>query len=113
MAPLQIETPLCVATINVRGFKNDLKCMGLLSRLKKEKLDILSIQETHLVTEVEIDALSARWGGIVHHSPGSNRSKGVATLFDAKYTDNVVFIKSYDRIVFSKLRVDSENILIY
>ena len=110
---LKLESSLRTATINVRGLRNEAKLLGIVKKLKEEKLDILAIQETHLVTEQEINNLSSRWGGIVHYSPGTNRSKGVATLFGPKHTaGNVKFIKSYDRIVFSRVHLDSENIMI-
>ena len=110
---LKLESPLKVATLNVRGLRNSSKQLGIVQKLNRERLDILAIQETHLCSEQEINTLALQWGGIVHFSPGTNRSKGVATLFSSKYSqENIKFIKSYDRIVFSSIRIDCENIMI-
>ena len=110
---LKLESPLKVATLNVRGLRNSSKQLGLVQKLNRERLDILAIQETHLCSEQEINTLALQWGGIVHFSPGTNRIKGVATLFSSKYSqENIKFIKSYDRIVFSSIRIDCENIMI-
>ena len=59
---LKLESPLKVATLNVRGLRNSSKQLGIVQKLNRERLDILAIQETHLCSEQEINTLALQWG---------------------------------------------------
>ena len=45
---LKIESPLATGTLNVRGLREINKQIAIINCLKREKLDIVSLQETHL-----------------------------------------------------------------
>ena len=109
---LNLESPLSIGTLNVRGLRDQRKTRTLLEKLRNEKIDVVSLQETHLSDESDIETLRKLWGGEVHFSLGTNRSKGVVTLFNPNISENIEFIKSYDRIVFSQLKLDKEKFLI-
>ena len=53
--------------------------------------------------------MSNLWGGPIHHSPGSNRSKGLITLLHPRHSD-CDFIKVWcnERIIISKLKLGQQ-----
>ena len=105
---LKIQSPLKIATFNVRGFKNQKKRSAVLRNFRLEKLDIIALQETHISDELEIRSLAKLWGGSVHYSPGSNRSKGLITLFHPRFkeTDTQVIFHT-DRFLISSVLIDN------
>ena len=110
---LKIESPLATGTLNVRGLREINKQIAIINCLKREKLDIVSLQETHLAEEADIDMVKKHWGGKVHYSLGTNRSKGVVTLFSPNLdNESIHFVKAYDRMVFSLLKLEGYKFLI-
>ena len=109
---MNVDSALSFGTLNVRGLNDINKQVALFKSLKREKLDIISLQETHCQKK-EIDYLRKIWCGEIHYSPGTNRSGGVITLFSPNFKEDAIqFIKAYDRLVFSLLTVDTEKFLI-
>ena len=94
----KINSQLKCATFNVRGLKNNMKRYTLVRNLKMKNLDIISLQETHLHNEADAISLNSQWGGTVHHAFGTNRSKGLATLFKPGIKEtNISLIHKTDR----------------
>ena len=109
----KIITKLKIATFNVRGLKNNKKRFTLVRNLKLKNIDIISMQETHFNNEVDSISLSSQWGGTVHHSFGSNRSKGIATLFNPSIKDSdISLIFKNDRVLISLVNIDSVKFVI-
>ena len=110
---VELQNPLKIASFNVRGFKKAKKRLTLLRNFRSEKLDIVSLQETHLSEEAGIKHLRTQWGGIVHYSFGSNRSKGLVTLFNQNIDEkDVKLLFNTDRILVSSVLLDSEKFII-
>lgn len=110
---MKIESPLAVGTLNVAGLRKPRKRFTLIKKLIEQRLDVISLQETHLVHDNEIEAMAKQWGGVVHTSAGTNRSRGVATLFNPSHPPEAIkLIKSHDRMVFSSLKLDTQHIMI-
>ena len=78
---------LKIATFNVRGMRTNLKQDALIKSLSNLKLNIIALQETHLIQK-DIDLLKNRWQGPIIHSEGTTCSKGLCFLFD-NYFKNI------------------------
>ena len=59
---LNLESPLSIGTLNVRGLRDQRKTRTLLEKLRNEKIDVVSLQETHLSDESDIETLRKLWG---------------------------------------------------
>ena len=95
-----MSSPLQVATFNARGLINKKKRLALLRSFKYEKLDIIALQESHLVEEVCIKDLPTQWRGKIHFSTGTCRSKGLVTLFHPKFAhEHISLLFKSDRII--------------
>lgn len=66
-------------TYNVKGIHHPIKRKKLLSFLKKDKVQIAFLQETHLIDKEHIK-LKRDWVGQVYYSSFSSNSRGVAIL---------------------------------
>ena len=106
---------LKVCTFNCRGLRGKRKRLALFRTFKNEKFDIISIQETHIKEISEIKEIETEWGGTVHFSLGSSRSKGIITLFNTNIQDKFSELKEEvktDRMVMSSMKYNSEILLI-
>ena len=72
---------LKIATFNVRGMKTSNKQDAILKSLSDLKLNIIALQETHLL-QADIKILKSKWHGPIIYSEGTNHSKGLCFLFD-------------------------------
>ena len=110
---VELQNPLKIASFNVRGFKNAKKRSTVLRNFLSEKIDVVAMQETHLSDESEINHLRSQWGGTVHYSFGTNRSKGLVTLFNKSIEDkDVKLIFKTERILVSSVLLESEKFII-
>ena len=90
---------LKIATFNVRGLKNSLKQEAIVKRFKDLKLNIIALQETHLI-EQELGLLGKKWQGPIISSDGTNNSKGICILFDCCFDkDKINIIAKNDRFL--------------
>lgn len=109
-----LDEPLTVATLNIRGIRNPKKRSTVLRNLKRERLDIVSLQETYLLSQQDERDIVSEWDGILHFSPAdSHNSKGLVTLFNKKFRDceiNLIF-KS-NRVLISAIKINNENIFV-
>ena len=70
-----------LVTINVNGIAEALKRAKVFHSLLSSHFDIFLLQETHLSSASQGKEWEREWGGTAAWSPGSNRSAGVAVLF--------------------------------
>lgn len=68
-----------ILTLNVKGLNHVIKRRKVLSMLKKDKVQIALLQETHL-TDLEHTKLKRDWVGQVYYSSFNSKSRGVAIL---------------------------------
>ena len=107
------SSSLKIGTLNVRGFKNKRKRLALFRKFKIEKLDIITLQETYISNETELREISTQWQGPLHHSFGSNHSKGLITLFNSRFhDDDIELIFTSDRIILSSVKLENAKIYI-
>ena len=108
---MNLDSPLKCATWNVRGLLDIKKRRSIFRKLKTENLDIICLQETHIFNDSAFRELSNLWGGPIHHSPGTNRSKGLLTLLHPRFRDyHFTKIWSDDRIIISKLDLGQQSV---
>jgi exodeoxyribonuclease-3 len=98
---------LKICSLNVRGLKNKLKRNALFSYLKRERYDIICLQETH-VTEQDFDVWQRQWGGKCFFQQGTNRSKGETVLVSKHFAGEVSLEEARDRMLV--LSVEHERI---
>ena len=103
---------LKVVSLNVRGLRNRKKRRSLLYFFKKEKFDIVCLQETYL-TKNDLHLIDREWGSTYHFSDGTHNSKGLLTLFNSnlKFNDLSLVMKN-ERVIVSKIVID-ENVLTF
>ena len=108
MNSLDIDLPLNIGTFNCRGLQKSRKLHSLFNTFKKQKLDIISLQETHMGTEEDILQIKNRWNGPFHYSGGTSQSGGLITLFNPNVFSaadiNLIYVT--DNILISSLRIN-------
>ena len=95
-----------VVSMNVRGLRNARKRRILFHNFKKEKYDIICLQETYL-TKDDVSLIEKEWSSGFHMAEGSNKSKGLLTLFSKKVTNlplSLVFVN--ERCLISFFSID-------
>ena len=108
-----IEQSLKISTLNVRGFKNKKKRTTLIRTFKDDHSDIIALQETHHLSDSERDELKLQWGGTVHYSWESNRSKGLVTLFNKKFAEeDISLVFKSDRVLISSIMINKDKLFV-
>ena len=103
---------LRIATLNVRCLKNLLKQSSIVKSLRSFNVDILGLQETHLLLEEE-NNLCLAWNGPCIFAEGTNNSKGLAILFSNKFThDQISVLLKNDRILLCSIKIKNETFYI-
>ena len=95
---------LRIASINVNGLKTRGKIDELYEKIKNEKIDILLLQETHLINADEIklaNEMKAKGAYKTFFSEGTNSSSGVAVILWSKidYRPESIYIGQNGRII--------------
>ena len=96
-------------SFNVNGLNGPIKRKRILSHIKKMKVSIAFLQETHL-TEVEHQKLKRDWVGKVIAAPFNSKARGVAILINKNLQINIqkVLIDPAGRYVIINCQVFSE-----
>ena len=103
---------LRVVSLNVRGLRNAKKRRTLFYSFRKEKYDVICLQETYL-DKNDMHLLNKEWGSAFHYSEGTHKSKGLLTLFSKNVNSNEISqVRTTDRSIVSKIKVD-ENLMIF
>jgi len=76
-------------TINAQGLRSDYSRNNAFSNFIRNRLDIISLQETHWTSELETK-IKSEWNGNVFFSNGTNNSRGVAILINSRLDYNVI-----------------------
>ena len=81
---------LKILTFNVQGLRNKKKRRTLFHLFKKEKYDIIALQETYMLNNYnDTQILKKEWGDNFHLSQRTNHRKGLLFL----YGESINFIK--------------------
>ena len=100
---------LNMISLNVRGLCDKVKRMSIFNWVKRNKYDVIFLQETHTVAQNEV-CWNKEWPGSVFYSHGTSNSKGCAILI-SPYLDFKVRLVAADRngrYVILKCTVDDE-----
>ena len=77
-----MDNPLTFGTINISGLKDSKKRNSVFQWLKSLKLNIIFLQEVHCHLRKEEKIWTREWGNKCIWSRGTNKSRGVAILFN-------------------------------
>ena len=80
-------------TINVQGLRSDDRRHNAFSYFRRNRLDILLLQETHWTSELETK-IKSEWNGDAFFSNGTNNSRGVAVLISSRLDYDVIRVRS-------------------
>ena len=95
---------LSISTLNVWGLRNKKQRKHILFKCRNKKYDVIAVQESHL-TNREKNMITKEWGDNFHFSAGTNRSKGLITLFGRNIKkEETELIKISDRMIISKIK---------
>ena len=87
-----------VFSLNVRGLRRKTKRKQLFSFFKREKYDIVCLQETHVTDDI-VDEWKSEWkDGFLYH-PGTSKSCGQIILFKKSIYDDFTVVISTKRIL--------------
>ena len=99
-----------IATINVRGLRDNIKRRETLNWLKKYNIQVALLQETH--TDKKIEHLwQAEWGGKVYFSHGTTQARGTAIFID-KDLDFKVLEVNEGRWLIIRANLNSQRVTI-
>lgn len=99
-----------IMSFNSSGLRNKKKRLSLFRIFKKEKLDIISLQETYLL-EKEKESIEKEWGGKVIIVQGTTRSKGQAILCSKEINDkfDIKELHADSRLLLVNIKADKRE----
>ena len=107
MANLDVE--LKFVTLNVQGIRNKKTRQALFRSFRCSKLDVISLQETHLTND-DLDTIRLEWNGQFHLSAGTKWSKGLLTLFNNSLSNyECKIVQKSERIMTSSIKFNSNS----
>ena len=99
---------LKIATLNCNGLRNIKHRRAIFHYFKKNKFDIIALQESYLL-QGDRTQISSEWGNSFHLSEGTKISKGLLTLFGERIDNsNLNICFSSDRVIISSLLINQK-----
>ena len=95
-----------LVSLNVRGLQNKLKRTTLFNYFKREKFDIICMQEAH-VTARDVPAWERQWGGKFFVNEGTNRKRGEVILVSKHFIGDVQLELVQERVVMVSLSINN------
>ena len=106
------DTKLKLVSFNMRGMRNNKKRRTLFHLFRKNKYDIICLQESHLL-QMDSELIEKEWGPKFHLAEGTTRSKGLLTLFGNNVQiSEFSLVKQNDRCLTSRLMKDGLDLTI-
>ena len=100
-----------VFSLNVRGLRRKTKRKQLFSFFKREKYDIVCLQETHVTDDI-VDEWKSEWkDGFLYH-PGTSKSCGQIILFKKSIYDDFTVVISTKRILAVAVKIKDKITLV-
>ena len=100
-------------TVNVRGLGNHIKQRTLFQFFKKEKCDIICLQETHITSKCA-DTWKRQWCGDFYISEGSSHGKGQIIMINKKLrATHCQQLCNGERILGIKFNVDDKTFYVF
>ena len=78
---VKIKYDFAIGSLNARGLNNNIKRNSIFTWAKKNRFDILFLQECYCSQEIEKDWTN-EWNGEILFSHGSKHGKGTMILFN-------------------------------
>ena len=96
-------------SLNVKGLGNSKKRLGIFRWLKKNKSDIIFVQESHGVKRIEKE-WSREWGGEIVFCHGSSNSRGCMILVQKGFECEVMSTKTDygGRFIITRVEIKGE-----
>ena len=102
-----------IISLNARGISNYCKCRTTFTWLRKQKPDVVFLQETHSTQGNEV-FWRKEWGAALFCSHGANNARGVAILirnnFDCIVEESV--IETNGRFIILRVLLSGESALL-
>ena len=99
---------LKIMTLNASGLRNKKKRSTVFRLLKKEKVDIIALQESYLL-ENEITSIEMEWGGKVSIGQGTVRSMGQVILLSKPISNKFQITELYNDSQILVIMVNDKN----
>lgn len=102
---------LNVLSLNVRGLNNPVKRISTLDFLRRKRINIAFLQETHLVKR-DTDRMSNRFFRVLACSSVSNKSEGVAMICQRNLRLKLLdtWADSKGRIAVAKVNIENRDV---
>lgn len=102
-----------ISSWNVNGLGSYTKRCKVLKYLKQKKVDVMMLQETHLL-EKDVNRIKDRWVGQAYHNTFKQKKRGVSILFSKHLSIQVE--KEYKdkegRVIVLLVNISGQNIII-
>jgi exonuclease III len=89
---------------NCRGLNDSIKRRDVLNLFQTKEADILCLQETHFIKDIE-KKIYSEWNGLCYFSHGKSNAKGVAILFRKNLNIKINSVKTDDNGCYIILQV--------
>ena len=102
---------LNIISLNTRGLNNPVKRVAVLDFLRKQRINIAFLQETHLLKR-DTNRMSNRFFRVVACSSASNKSKGVAIICQRNLRFKLLdtWADRKGRITVAKVHIENRNV---
>ena len=98
-----------ICSFNASGLRVKKKFTSIMNFMKTNKMDVVLLQETHIVKE-DMNYIKKVWKGQYHLSGDSTNSKGLLTLFSKNIPfENIEMLQKTDRLIISRLSSTGES----
>ena len=104
---------LKIASLSVRGLRQENKRKEMFTKFRKLDLDIICLQETH-VTQTEHELIQKQWAGKCFFSKGEANSWGTAILIKSQNTLEIeqMYKDRVGRVVILKITYDQREFIL-
>ena len=100
-----------VFSLNVRGLRRKTKRKQVFSFLKREKYDIVCLQETHITDDIA-DEWKNEWRDGFVFCPGTSKSCGQVILLNKSIEENFTVVMSTQRILAVAIKIKDKPTLV-
>ena len=100
-----------VFSLNVRGLRRKTKRKQVFSFLKREKYDIVCLQETHITDDIA-DEWKNEWRDGFVFCPGTSKSCGQVILLNKSIEENFTVVMSTQRILAVAINIKDKPTLV-
>ena len=97
-----------ILSFNVRGIRNRLKRMRVFNTLKKNRFDVVCLQETY-ITKNDYEHWRREWGGDLIFYEGTNHGRGQIILLRKDFPFEYTIDTLEDRIIVINVKAEKKH----